>query len=42
MIVNRKYISNVDLSNGVVTLRENIKVDIGIRYRKKFIEALQW
>lgn len=42
MIVNRKYISNVDLSNGVFTLRENIKVDIGIRYRKKFIEALQW
>lgn len=41
-IVNRKYISNVDLTNGVVTLLEKITVDIGIRYKKKFIEALQW
>lgn len=41
-IVNRKFISNIDMTNGVITLRGNIKVDIGIRYRTKFIEALQW
>ncbi|MDE6847470.1 MAG: response regulator transcription factor [Lachnospiraceae bacterium] len=41
-IVNRKYISNIDIANGVITLRGNIKVDIGIKYRTKFIEALQW
>ena len=41
-IVNRKYIGNIDLANGVITLRGNVTVDIGIRYKKKFIEALQW
>lgn len=41
-IINRKYISNVDLSNSLITLNKNIKVDIGIRYKKQFIEALQW
>ncbi len=41
-IVNRKYISNIDMVNGVITLRGNIRVDIGIRYRAEFIEALQW
>lgn len=41
-IVNRKYISNIDVTNSVITMEKNIKVDIGIRYKKKFIEALQW
>lgn len=41
-IVNRQYISNVDLSNSLITLNQNIKVDIGIRYKKQFIEVLQW
>lgn len=41
-IVNRKYISNVDVTNGLITLDKNIKVEIGIRYKKKFIEVLQW
>lgn len=41
-IVNRKHIEHVDLANGVVTLRGDVKVEIGIRYKQKFIEALQW
>lgn len=41
-IVNRKYISNVDVTNGLITLDKNIKVEIGIRYKRKFIEVLQW
>lgn len=41
-IVNRKYIKNIDVTNGMITLEKNIKIDIGIRYKKKFIEALQW
>ena len=41
-IVNRKYITNIDVTNGLITLEKNIKIDIGIRFKKKFIEALQW
>ena len=41
-IVNRKYIKNVDAANGLITLEKNIMVDIGGRFKKKFIEALKW
>lgn len=41
-IVNRRYIKNIDVTNGLITLDKNIRIDIGIRYKKKFIEALQW
>lgn len=41
-IVNRRYISNIDVTNSLITMERNIKLDIGIRYKKKFIEALQW
>ena len=41
-IVNRKYIKNVDVANDLITLEKNIMVDIGVRFKKKFIEALQW
>lgn len=41
-IVNRKYIKNIDVTNGLITLKNDIKIDIGIRFKKKFIEALQW
>lgn len=41
-IINRRYISNIDVTNGIITMEKDIKVDIGIRYKKKFIEALQW
>lgn len=41
-IVNRKYISNIDVTNNLITMERNIKLDIGIRYKKKFIEAFQW
>lgn len=41
-IVNRKYIEHVDMTNEMITLRGNVRVEIGIRYKKKFIEALQW
>lgn len=41
-IINRRYISNIDVTNSVITMEKNIKVDIGMRYKKKFIEALQW
>ena len=41
-IVNRKYIKNIDVTNGLITLEKDIRIDIGIRYKKKFIEALQW
>lgn len=41
-IINRKYIKNIDVTNGLITLDKNIKIDIGIRFKKKFIEALQW
>ena len=41
-IVNRKYIKNVDVANSLITLEKNIMVDIGIKFKKKFIEALQW
>ena len=40
-IVNRRYIKNIDTANGLITLEKNIKIDIGGRYKKKFIEALQ-
>lgn len=41
-IVNRRYIKNIDVANGLITLDKDIKIDIGIRFKKKFIEALQW
>lgn len=41
-IVNRKFIKNIDVANGLITLENDVQIDIGIRYKKKFIEALQW
>ena len=41
-IVNRRYIKNIDVTNGLITLEKDIRIDIGIRFKKKFIEALQW
>ena len=41
-IVNRNYIKNVDVANDLITLEKNIMVDIGVRFKKKFIEALKW
>lgn len=42
VIVNREYIKNVDVSNRVVTLEGDVKVEIGIRFKKEFLEALKW
>lgn len=39
-IINRRHIVNIDLTNGVVTLRGNVRINIGNAYKKKLIEAL--
>lgn len=39
-IINRRHIINVDLVNGIVTMRGNIRVNIGNAYKKKLVEAL--
>lgn len=41
-IVNRGYIKNVDVSNGMITLEGDVKVEMGRRYKKKFLETLKW
>lgn len=41
-IVNSDYIKNIDVSNRIITLEGNIKAEIGIRYKKKFMETLKW
>ena len=39
-IINRKHIINIDLTNSVITLRGNARINIGNAYKKKLIEAL--
>lgn len=39
-IINRRHIVNIDLTNSVVTLRGNIRINIGNAYKKRLIEAL--
>lgn len=41
-IVNREYIKKVDVSNGIITLEGDAEVEIGIRYKKRFLEMLKW
>ena len=39
-IINKKYIQNVDITNRVVTLIDNWRVDLGITYKNKLLEEL--
>lgn len=39
-IINRRHIINVDLPNNIVTMKGNVRINIGNAYKKTFLEAL--
>lgn len=41
-IINKNYVTNVDITNNVITMKEHIKINIGQAYKKMIIEAFKW
>ena len=39
MIVNKKYIYNVDTVNRIIELKNGERVEIGITYKKKIVKS---
>lgn len=40
MIVNRKYIDNIDNTNCYLTMKDGRKIEIGSSWRKRFLDEL--
>lgn len=40
-IINREFVVSIDYANDVVIMKDKIRLEIGLRYKKKFIEAMQ-
>lgn len=40
-IVNRNFVMSIDYANDVIVMKGNERIEIGLRYKKKFIEAMR-
>lgn len=41
-VVNKSYVSNIDITNNVITMKDQSKISIGQAYKKRIVEVFKW